>query len=258
MEAEVAKKGAACHADRRRLPKLKTKTSPWLRALASTPADVNVPMGGIVGSERARSVQTAAGGGSVVAFQEGGRSMFGRYLETPGPMGLFDFVRQGSQPTGKQQILKEIEKTMPRPFEALSDEEYNKRMQRVKELQALVAASPEQRLRSELEGGPMAQALPTTAQTATATAAVPTTATQAPSGIAALQSDTGGVPTQTLAGIEEAQAAQKAQKERATASNPFAMLNKAQAVVSAAMGPDVESAKDQKPEEFMTDITDAP
>jgi hypothetical protein len=122
----------------------------------------------------------------------------------------------------KQQILKEIEKTMPRPFEALSDEEYNKRMQRVKELQSLVAASPEQRLRSELEGGPMAPALPSTAQTATATAAVPT---QAPSGIAALQSDTGGVPTQTLAGIEEAQAAQKAQKERAATSDPFAMLN---------------------------------
>jgi hypothetical protein len=34
-----------------------------------------------------------------------------------------------------------------------------------------------------------------------------------------------------------------AKKERDTASDPFAMLNKAQAVVSAAMGPDVESAK---------------
>jgi hypothetical protein len=237
-------------------PKVKDRDIAMAQGLASTSADLNVPMGGIVGSE-GQMTQTAAGGGSVVAFQEGGRSMFGRYLETPGPMGLFDFVRQGSQPTGKQQILKEIEKTMPRPFEALSDEEYNKRMQRVKELQALVAASPEQRLRSELEGGPMAQALPTTAQTATATAAVPTTATQAPSGIATLQSDTGGVPTQTLAGIEEAQAAQKAQKERATASNPFAMLNKAQAVVSAAMGPDVESARDEDPKKFMTGITDA-
>jgi hypothetical protein len=174
-------------------------------------------MGGIVGGEGTFGTG-AAGGGSVVAFQEGGRSMFGRYLETPGPMGFFDFVRQGSQPTEKQQILKEIEKAMPRPFESLSDEEYNKRMQRVKELQALVAASPEQRLRSQFEGGPTAQALPSTAQAATAAAAVPT---QAPSGIATLPADTGGVPTQTLAGIEEAQAAQKAQKDQAAAVSPL-------------------------------------
>jgi hypothetical protein len=252
MEAEVAKKGASAM-QMAQAPKVKDKDLAMAQGLGASPADIDVPMGGIVGGEGTFGTG-AAGGGSVVAFQEGGRSMFGRYLETPGPMGFFDFIRQGSQPTGKQQILKEIEKTMPRPFEALSDEEYNKRMQRVKELQSLVAASPEQRLRSELEGGPMAPALPSTAQTATATAAVPT---QAPSGIAALQSDTGGVPTQTLAGIEEAQAAQKAQKERAATSDPFAMLNKAQAVVSSVMGPDVESSRDQKPEEFMTDIMGA-
>jgi hypothetical protein len=255
MEAEVAKKGASAM-QMAQAPKVKDKDLAMAQGLGATPADVDVPMGGIVGGEGTFGTG-AAGGGSVVAFQEGGRSMFGRYLETPGPMGFFDFVRQGSQPTEKQRILQEIKKTMPLPFEALSDEEYNKRMQRVKELQALVAASPEQRLRSELEGGPMAQALPTTTETATAAAAVPTTATQAPSGIAALQSDTGGVPTQTLAGIEEAQAAQKAQKERAATSDPFAMLNKAQAVVSSVMGPDVESSKDQKPEEFMTDIMGA-
>jgi hypothetical protein len=48
-----------------------------------------------------------------------------------------------------------------------------------------------------------------------------------------------------------------AKKERDTASDPFAMLNKAQAVVSAAMGPDVESAKNENPEEFMTGIMGA-
>jgi hypothetical protein len=253
MEAEVAKKAAQAM-PMAQAPKVVKKDLAMAQGLGASPADVDVPMGGIVGGEGTFGTG-AAGGGSVVAFQEGGRSMFGRYLETPGPMGLFDFVRQGSQPTEKQRILKEIEKTMPRPFEALSDEEYNRRMQRVKELQALVKASPEQRLRSELEGGPMTQALPSTAQTATAAAAVPVTAPQG--GIATLPADTGGVPTQTLAGIEEAQAAQKAQKERAAASDPFAMLNKAQAVVSSVMGPDVESAAEQKPEAFMTDIMGA-
>jgi hypothetical protein len=252
MEAEVAKKGMQAMQSAQ-APKVLDKDLAMAQGLGASPADVDVPMGGIVGGEGTFGTG-AAGGGSVVAFQEGGRSMFGRYLETPGPMGFFDFVRQGSQPTEKQQILKEIEKAMPRPFESLSDEEYNKRMQRVKELQSLVAASPEQRLRSEFEGGPTAQALPSTAQTATAAAAVPT---QAPSGIATLPADTGGVPTQTLAGIEEAQAAQKAQKDQAAASDPFAMLNKAQAVVSSVMGPDVESAKDENPEEFMTGIMGA-
>ena len=216
MEAEVAKKGASAM-QMAQAPKVLDKDLAMAQGLGASPADVDVPMGGIVGGEGTFSTG-AAGGGSVVAFQEGGRSMFGRYLETPGPMGFFDFVRQGSQPTEKQQILKEIEKAMPRPFESLSDEEYNKRMQRVKELQSLVAASPEQRLRSEFEGGPTAQALPSTAQTATAAAAVPT---QAPSGIATLPADTGGVPTQTLAGIEEAQAAQKAQKDQAAAVSPL-------------------------------------
>ena len=255
MEAEVARKGANAM-QMAQAPKVVNKDLAMAQGLGASPADVDVPMGGIVSGEGTFGTG-AAGGGSVVAFQEGGRSMFGRYLETPGPMGAFDFFRQGSQPTEKQLILKEIEKAMPRPFESLSDEEYQQRMQRVKELQALVAASPEQRLRSELEGGPMTQALPSTAQTATATAAVPTPAPQAPSGIASLPADTGGVPTQTLAGIEEAQAAQKAQKERAAASDPFAMLNKAQAVVSSVMGPDVESAKDENPEEFMTGIMGA-
>lgn len=218
MEAEVAKKGASAM-QMAQAPKVKDKDLAMAQGLAATPADLDVPMGGIVGGEGTFGTG-AAGGGSVVAFQEGGRSMVGRYLETPGPMGLFDFVRQGSQPTEKQQILKEIERTMPRPFEALSDEEYNKRMQRVKELQALVAASPEQRLRSELEGGPMASGLPTTAQTATAAAAVPGP-TQAPSGIATLPADTGGVPTQTLAGIEEEQAAAQIKKDQAAAASPL-------------------------------------
>lgn len=219
MEAEVAKKGASAM-QMAQAPKVVSKDLAMAQGLGASPADVDVPMGGIVGGEGTFGTG-AAGGGSVVAFQAGGRSMFQRYLETPGPMGAFDFFRQGSQPTEKQLILKEIEKAMPRPFESLSDEEYQQRMQRVKELQALVAASPEQRLRSELEGGPMTQALPSTAQTATAAAAVPTPAPQAPSGIATLPADTGGVSTQTLAGIEEAQAAQKAQKERAAATSPL-------------------------------------
>ena len=252
MEAEVAKKAAQAM-PMAQAPKVVSKDLAMAQGLGASPADVDVPMGGIVGGEGTFGTG-AAGGGSVVAFQEGGRSMFQRYLETPGPAGLFDYFRQGLQPTENQRILEEIKKAMPRPFESLSDEEYERRMQRVKKFQELLKASPEQRLRSELEGGPMTQALPSTAQTATAAAAVPTPAPQAPSGIATLPADTGGVPTQTLAGIEAAQAAEKTKRER---SDPFAMLNKAQAVVSSVMGPDVESAKDQNPEEFMTGIMGA-
>jgi hypothetical protein len=70
-EAEIAKKGAQA-VQMAQAPKVKDKDLAMAQGLASTPADLNVPMGGIVGGE-GDMTQTAAGGGSVVAFQTGGQ-----------------------------------------------------------------------------------------------------------------------------------------------------------------------------------------
>jgi hypothetical protein len=70
MEAEVAKKGMQAMQSAQ-APKVKDKDLAMAQGLASTPADINVPMGGIVGGEGTFGTG-AAGGGSVVAFQPGG------------------------------------------------------------------------------------------------------------------------------------------------------------------------------------------
>jgi hypothetical protein len=70
MEAEVAEKGAVCHADGPGSQN-KDKDLAMAQGLGATPADVDVPMGGIVGGEGTFGTG-AAGGGSVVAFQTGG------------------------------------------------------------------------------------------------------------------------------------------------------------------------------------------
>jgi hypothetical protein len=70
MEAEVAKKGASAM-QMAQAPKVKDKDLAMAQGLGASPADVDVPMGGIVGGEGTFGTG-AAGGGSVVAFQAGG------------------------------------------------------------------------------------------------------------------------------------------------------------------------------------------
>jgi hypothetical protein len=70
MEAEVAKKGASAM-QMAQAPKVLDKDLAMAQGLGATPADVDVPMGGIVGGEGTFGTG-AAGGGSVVAFQTGG------------------------------------------------------------------------------------------------------------------------------------------------------------------------------------------
>jgi hypothetical protein len=70
MEAEVAKKGASAM-QMAQAPKIKDKDLAMAQGLGASPADIDVPMGGIVGGEGTFGTG-AAGGGSVVAFQTGG------------------------------------------------------------------------------------------------------------------------------------------------------------------------------------------
>jgi hypothetical protein len=108
-EAEIAKKGAQA-VQMAQAPKVKDKDLAMAQGLASTPADLNVPMGGIVGGE-GEMTQTAAGGGSVVAFQPGG-SVYRQPTATPtfgGMMqrqaasapGFVDNLRQGVGALGR-------------------------------------------------------------------------------------------------------------------------------------------------------------
>jgi hypothetical protein len=70
MEAEVAKKGASAM-QMAQAPKVLDKDLAMAQGLGASPADIDVPMGGIVGGEGTFGTG-AAGGGSVVAFQTGG------------------------------------------------------------------------------------------------------------------------------------------------------------------------------------------
>jgi hypothetical protein len=70
MEAEVAKKGASAM-QMAQAPKVTDKDLAMAQGLGASPADIDVPMGGIVGGEGTFGTG-AAGGGSVVAFQTGG------------------------------------------------------------------------------------------------------------------------------------------------------------------------------------------
>lgn len=70
MEAEVAKKGASAM-QMAQAPKVLDKDLAMAQGLGASSADIDVPMGGIVGGEGTFGTG-AAGGGSVVAFQTGG------------------------------------------------------------------------------------------------------------------------------------------------------------------------------------------
>jgi len=71
-EAEIARKGANA-AMMAQAPKQIERDLAIARGLAAMPTDVDVPMGGIVGNE-GQMTQAGAGGGSVVAFSNGGQS----------------------------------------------------------------------------------------------------------------------------------------------------------------------------------------
>jgi hypothetical protein len=71
MEAVVAEKGMQSAMQSAQAPKIKDKDLAMAQGLGASPADIDVPMGGIVGGEGTFGTG-AAGGGSVVAFQTGG------------------------------------------------------------------------------------------------------------------------------------------------------------------------------------------
>jgi hypothetical protein len=109
MEAEVAKKGASAM-QMAQAPKIKDKDLAMAQGLGASPADIDVPMGGIVGGEGTFGTG-AAGGGSVVAFQPGG-SVYKQPTATPtfgGMMqrqaasapGFMDKLRQGLGAVGR-------------------------------------------------------------------------------------------------------------------------------------------------------------
>ena len=193
MEAEIAKKGAM--AQQMPQQKIRDRDIAMASGLGGAPADVNVPMGGIVGNDGAMS-QTAAGGGSVVAFQSGGYGVYRQPTATPtfGGMvsqqakqapGFMDRLRQGIGAagrflTGRGSMMGPSLLMTPSETNA-GEQEY---LDLIKKLQAMgysadmiAAMSPEQRM-AAAQG-------------------------QLPTGPA----DTGGTPTQSLAQMEAAQAA---------------------------------------------------
>jgi hypothetical protein len=79
-EAEVAKKGADAAA-MAQAPKVIDKDLAMAQGLAAMPADIDVPMGGIVGQDG--QITDMAAGGGIVAFQAGGRPLMS--TQRPGP-----------------------------------------------------------------------------------------------------------------------------------------------------------------------------
>jgi hypothetical protein len=312
MEAVVAEKGMQAMQSAQ-APKIKDKDLAMAQGLGASPADINVPMGGIVGGEGTFGTG-AAGGGSVVAFQTGGLgalNMSGNELKN-----FIDaMTKKGVPPAQVNQIAQQAQAVAAnnpgalRGFLKTAASRFGLGLSggagaMMGFTDALIASEkggrpvtgatpgynyPAEEMISGVEPGVVGPStnkssldqlfsnigaiMPSGlgAETRQADEIVKARARAAAAGYG--QADTGGVPTQTLAGLEAAKAEidkekeakpeggladiAAAKKERDTASNPFAMLNKAQAVVSAAMGPDVESAKNENPEEFMTSIMGA-
>jgi hypothetical protein len=239
MEAEVAKKGASAM-QMAQAPKIKDKDLAMAQGLGASPADIDVPMGGIVGGEGTFGTG-AAGGGSVVAFQPGG-SVYKQPTATPTFGGMMQrqaasapgFIERGLGALRNMPYAGKAFRLASSPMAAtaqlgltspdlnVGEQEYLDLIRKLQSLgysaETIEAMSPDQRVAAATRGE------------------------QLPAGPV----DTGGVPTQTLAQMEAAQAAPTegaaapeggladiaaAKKERDTASDPFAMLNKAQAVV---------------------------
>jgi hypothetical protein len=193
MEAEVAKKGASAM-QMAQAPKIKDKDLAMAQGLGASPADIDVPMGGIVGGEGTFGTG-AAGGGSVVAFQPGG-SVYKQPTATPtfgGMMqrqaasapGFMDKLRQGLGAVGRfatsRGSLMGPSLMLATPDLNVGEEEYLAVIKKLANMgypaEMIEAMSPEQRV-------------------AAAQGKLPTG-----------QADTGGVPTQTLAQMEAPQAA---------------------------------------------------
>jgi hypothetical protein len=193
MEAVVAEKGMQAMQSAQ-APKIKDKDLAMAQGLGATPADVDVPMGGIVGGEGTFGTG-AAGGGSVVAFQPGG-SVYKQPTATPtfgGMMqrqaasapGFMDKLRQGLGAVGRfatsRGSLMGPSLMLATPDLNVGEEEYLALIKKLADMgypaEMIEAMSPEQRM-------------------AAAQGKLPTG-----------QADTGGVPTQTLAQMEAPQAA---------------------------------------------------
>jgi hypothetical protein len=193
MEAVVAEKGMQAMQSAQ-APKIKDKDLAMAQGLGASPADIDVPMGGIVGGEGTFGTG-AAGGGSVVAFQPGG-SVYKQPTATPtfgGMMqrqaasapGFMDKLRQGLGAVGRfatsRGSLMGPSLMLATPDLNVGEEEYLALIKKLANMgypaEMIEAMSPEQRV-------------------AAAQGKLPTG-----------QADTGGVPTQTLAQMEAAQAA---------------------------------------------------
>jgi hypothetical protein len=308
MEAEVAKKGASAM-QMAQAPKVLDKDLAMAQGLGATPADVDVPMGGIVGGEGTFGTG-AAGGGSVVAFQTGGLgalNMSGNELKN-----FIDaMTKKGVPPAQVNQIAQQAQAVAAnnpgalRGFLKTAASRFGLGLSggagaMMGFTDALVA--------SEKGGRPVTGATPGYNYPAEEMISGVEPGVVGPStnksSIEQLFSNIGaimpsGIGAETRQASDFAKAQERiaqaasgqgpdvhspklgatetrrqellkqakpeggladiaaAKKERDTASDPFAMLNKAQAVVSAAMGPDVESAKNENPEEFMTSIMGA-
>jgi hypothetical protein len=308
MEAEVAKKGASAM-QMAQAPKIKDKDLAMAQGLGASPADIDVPMGGIVGGEGTFGTG-AAGGGSVVAFQTGGLgalNMSGNELKN-----FIDaMTKKGVPPAQVNQIAQQAQAVAAnnpgalRGFLKTAASRFGLGLSggagaMMGFTDALVA--------SEKGGRPVTGATPGYNYPAEEMISGVEPGVVGPStnksSIEQLFSNIGaimpsGIGAETRQASDFAKAQERiaqaasgqgpdvhspklgatetrrqellkqakpeggladiaaAKKERDTASDPFAMLNKAQAVVSAAMGPDVESAKNENPEEFMTSIMGA-
>lgn len=205
LAIEVAKKGANAM-QMAQAPKVVNRDMQMAQGVASGPADLNVPMGGIVGDE-GQMTQTAAGGGSVVAFQAGGTPppTFGGMMSNqavraralaPGFMG---YLRQGIGAldrfaTGRGGLLGPQLALTPTAAN-VGEQEYLDLIKKLASLgytaDVIQAMTPEQRVAAAAQG-PL-QTGPT---------------------------DTGGVPTQSLAQLEEAQ--KQKQEEAAAAAESAA------------------------------------
>jgi hypothetical protein len=193
MEAVVAEKGMQAMQSAQ-APKIKDKDLAMAQGLGASPADIDVPMGGIVGGEGTFGTG-AAGGGSVVAFQPGG-SVYKQPTATPtfgGMMqrqaasapGFMDKLRQGLGAVGRfatsRGSLMGPSLMLATPDLNVGEEEYVALIKKLANMgypaEMIEAMSPEQRV-------------------AAAQGKLPTG-----------QADTGGVPTQTLAQMEAPQAA---------------------------------------------------
>jgi hypothetical protein len=192
------KDGGGSRRERRRpcrsaqAPKIKDKDLAMAQGLGASPADIDVPMGGIVGGEGTFGTG-AAGGGSVVAFQPGG-SVYKQPTATPtfgGMMqrqaasapGFMDKLRQGLGAVGRfatsRGSLMGPSLMLATPDLNVGEEEYLALIKKLANMgypaEMIEAMSPEQRM-------------------AAAQGKLPTG-----------QADTGGVPTQTLAQMEAPQ-----------------------------------------------------